>query len=217
MIEKRLLANMKIKTKINTMKYFLILMLGAALFASCKNKTEDQSAVTDTATAAKTNDTVIKEIGPSFSNVNPKVSGYMKAIVDDYLQLKNALIDDNGSDAANAAEKMKAQLATVDKSLFTAEQKKVYDDVEEELKEHAEHIEKNGSKIEHQREHFSMMSEVMYDLVKSFGGGQPLYHDHCPMANDNKGGMWLSETKEVKNPYFAGKMNDCVTVPEVIK
>ena len=62
-----------------------------------------------------------------------------------------------------------------------------------------------------------MMSEDVYDLVKAFGGGQTLYHDHCPMADNNKGGMWLSETKEVKNPYFAGKMNECVKVKEVIK
>jgi hypothetical protein len=44
-----------------------------------------------------------------------------------------------------------------------------------------------------------------------------LYHDHCPMANDNKGAMWLSEVREVKNPYFGGKMNECVKVQEVIK
>jgi hypothetical protein len=62
-----------------------------------------------------------------------------------------------------------------------------------------------------------MMSEDVYDVAKAFGGGQALYHDHCPMANDNKGAMWLSEMKEVKNPYFGGKMNECVTVPEVIK
>jgi hypothetical protein len=94
----------------------------------------------------------------------------------------------------------------------------VYDDIEEELKEHAEHIGKNGDKIEHQREHFAMMSEVIYELVKAFGAGQPIYHDHCPMYNENKGGaMWLSEMKELNNPYFGAKMPKCGKVEEVIK
>ena len=62
-----------------------------------------------------------------------------------------------------------------------------------------------------------MMSEDVYDLVAAFGAGQILYHDHCPMANDSKGAMWLSETMEVRNPYFGGKMNECVRVEEVIK
>jgi len=108
-------------------------------------------------------------------------------------------------------------MGKIDKSLLTAEQKEIYDNVEDDLKEHAEHIGKNAGHIEHQREHFSMMSEDVYDLVKAFGGGQILYHDHCPMANDNKGAMWLSEMKEIKNPYFGGKMNDCVHVVEIIK
>ena len=112
---------------------------------------------------------------------------------------------------------MAEAMTKVDKSFLTADQKKVYDDIEQDLKEHAEHIGKSSGDIKHQREHFVMMSDDVYDLVKAFGGGQPLYHDHCPMANDNKGAMWLSETKEVKNPYFGGKMNECVKVQEVIK
>ena len=102
-----------------------------------------------------------------------------------------------------------------DKSLLTAEQKKVYDDIESDLKEHAEHIAK--SKIDHQREHFSTMSTDVYDLVKAFGAGMTLYHDHCPMANDNKGAMWLSESKDIRNPYFGEKMMTCGSVKEMFR
>jgi hypothetical protein len=37
------------------------------------------------------------------------------------------------------------------------------------------------------------------------------------MYNENKGAMWISEMKEVKNPYFGAKMLTCGTVEEVIK
>jgi hypothetical protein len=107
-------------------------------------------------------------------------------------------------------------ISKVDKSLFTADQKKVYDSIEDDLKENAKHIGASGSSIEHQREHFSTMSEEVYNMVKSFGGGQTLYRDDCSMANDNEGATWLSEMKEVKNPYFGGKMNSCVKVREVM-
>lgn len=35
--------------------------------------------------------------------------------------------------------------------------------------------------------------------------GEKIYVDYCPMYNDNKGAIWLSETKEIKNPYWEKK------------
>lgn len=165
-----------------------------------------------------TDNNEIKEVAVTYTNVDVKAAASLKEIMDHYLHIKNALASDNGSEAANGGKAMEQVMSKIDKSFFTSDQKKVYDDIEDELKEHAEHIEKNGDKIEHQRSHFSMLSEVMYNLVKSFGGGQPIYHEHCPMYNKDKGGaMWLSETKEIKNPYFGSEMPKCGSVEEVIK
>ena len=205
------------------MKSIIIISFSTALFVSACNsggkseKQNDKSTMNmDTAQSATIDTTLAKEITHSF-NVDPELASSLKTVIDHYLHIKNALVNDDGHDAASGGKQMSDAIAKVDKSLFTAEQKKIYDDIEDDLKEHAEHIGKNAKDIDHQREHFIMMSEDVYDLVKAFGGGQTLYHDHCPMADDNKGGMWLSETKEVKNPYFAGKMNECVKVKEVIK
>jgi hypothetical protein len=105
----------------------------------------------------------------------------------------------------------------VDENALNADQKKVYADVKDDIKEHAEHISTNGNKIAHQREHFDMLSKDMYDLVKVVKPSQTLYHDRCPMYNDGKGATWLSEVKEIKNPYLGKKMPDCGTVQEEIK
>jgi hypothetical protein len=178
---------------------------------------------TDTASTTKMTkmtpaaNTSIAEVTHSFNNVDPKLSGSIKTVVDHYLHIKNALVNNSGADAANGGKAMADAISKVDKSLFTPDQKAVYNDIDDDLKEHAEHIGKNANDIDHQREHFEMMSKDVYDLVRAFGGGQTLYHDHCPMANDGKGAMWLSEMKEVKNPYFGGKMNECVKVQELIK
>ena len=37
------------------------------------------------------------------------------------------------------------------------------------------------------------------------------------MYNEGKGAIWLSETKEIKNPYLGGKMLTCGEVQEEIK
>ena len=193
-------------------------------FSACNSADESSKANetpkmnADTTKNALVDTTHMTEVRPTFSNLDPKLTTSLKTIVNHYLHVKNALASDNGSEAASAAKGMEKVMSGLDKSLFAADQKKAYDDIEEDLKEHAEHIGKNGDNIKHQREHFSMMSEDVYDLVRAFGGGQALYHDHCPMYNrDNGGAMWLSETKEVKNPYFGSEMPRCGKVEEVIK
>ncbi len=149
--------------------------------------------------------------------VDAKVAASIKGIVDHYLQLKNALTNDKTKDAAAAGKEIVDVMGTMDKSLLTADQKKLYEDVEDDAREHAEHIGANGGNIAHQREHFDMLSKDVYDLVKAFGGGQVLYKDFCPMYNGNKGAMWLSETKAIKNPYYGKKMLTCGSVQEDMK
>ena len=194
-----------------------IALIIAACNNSDKSSKETGTSKTDEAKNTMVDTTHMAEVNHTFTDVDPKLAVSLKTVVDHYLHIKNALVNNNGGDAASGGKAMAAVMTKVDKSLLTAEQKKIYDDIEDDLREHAEHIGKNSGDIDHQRMHFSMMSEDVYDLVKAFGGGQILYHDHCPMANDNKGGMWLSETKEIHNPYFGDKMDKCVTVPEVIK
>lgn len=196
----------------------------AMIFVSCNSNSsssEDKSNVPKKDSVPVQSNIVadpdVKTVPVSFTNIDPAVTVYMKEMVQNYLAVKNALIDNNGSGAASASNKISAAMKTFDKSLLSAEQKKVYDDIEDDLKEHAEHIGKNGDKVSYQREHFSMMSEVMYTLVKAFGAGITLYHDHCPMFNDGKGAIWLSETKNIRNPYYGEKMMTCGSVMEVFK
>lgn len=141
-----------------------------------------------------------------------------KEIIAEYIQLKNALTKDNGKEAAAAGNAIVATLAKTDMKSLSPEQVKSYSDIVDDLKEHAEHIGANAGKIEHQREHFIMMSKDMADFIKAFGnGGEILYKDFCPMANDGKGATWISEVKEIKNPYLGSKMPDCGSVKETIK
>jgi K+ transporter len=203
--------------------FFSIAAFSVIIFTACnsggtKNEHENHDMNKDTAQhVSATDDKDVKATAVVFSNVDAKASATIKEIIDHYLHIKNALANDDAGEAASAAKAMENAIGKLDKSLLTAEQKTAYDANEAEMKEHAEHIAKNGDNIRHQRSHFVMMSEVVYDLAKNFGAGRPVYHDHCPMARDNQGAMWLSEVKEIKNPYFGSAMFKCGRVEEVIK
>ncbi len=154
------------------------------------------------------------------SNVAATDSGNtasMKDIVNSYLQLKNAFTKDNTTDAATAGTSLETAFKNFNKTTLTAQQKKTFEDIKADAGEHAEHISKNGGNISHQREHFEMLSKDMYDLVKALGGGQTLYKVFCPMYNNGKGAFWLSETKEINNPYQGKDMPTCGIVKEEIK
>lgn len=206
--------------------FFSLLTIGTITFTACnssgsKNEHEgyDMNNMNkDTSQhATTTDDKDVKAVAVVYTNVDAKAAASIKAMVDHYLHIKNALASDDAGEAASGAKAMESAIGNLDKSLLTAEQKTAYDANETEMKEHAEHIAKNGDNIKHQRSHFVQMSEVVYELVRDFGAGRPLYHDHCPMARDNQGAMWLSEVKEIKNPYFGAEMFKCGRVEEVIK
>jgi len=193
------------------MKTILSITLFAAslLFASCGNNSSTKES------EVKTNDTANKAVTTNTNEVKETAS--TDDVITHYLGLKNALTSDNGNEAATHAKDLGTTLAKVDESGFAPEQKKMYDDVKDDVKEHAEHIGANGSNIAHQREHFDMLSKDMIDLVKAAGTTKTLYRDFCPMYNNKKGASWLSETKEIKNPYYGNEMPKCGIVKEEIK
>lgn len=206
--------------------FFFLLTTSVIIFFACSNGGDENEKdgynlnTLEKDTVQPVTTTIQKEekaIAVTFTDVDVNAAASIRKIVDQYLNIKNALANDNSSEAANGAKAMKDAIGKLDKSLLTGEQKTAYDTNEEELKEHADHIAKNGDNIKHQRSHFVQMSEVVYELVRDFGAGRPVYHDHCPMARDNQGAMWISETKEIKNPYFGAQMLKCGKVEEVIQ
>lgn len=202
----------------NAMSKYIILGIAAltTVLAACNNSSSDKKEIkTDAVKTTVTNvDSSIKQATAS-TVTNQPVS--IKEIITDYLQMKNAFANDNDKDAAIAGNEMVKAFTSFNKTALTPEQAKIYNDIEDDAREHAEHIGSNAENIKHQREHFDMLSKDMYQLVKTFGTGQNLYYDHCPMYNDGKGANWLSETKEIANPYLGKKMPNCGAVKEELK
>ncbi len=200
------------------MKKFLITttVITVITFAAC-NSGNNQSNDSRSKTEDSSHSAMLNDTNMQVDNSQTKGKAPIKEIVASYLQLKNALANDDGMGAADGGKAIVTAMQKFDKSSLSPQQMKDYDDMESAMKENAEHIGENASNIAHQREHFDMLSQDMYDMVKEYGGGQTLYKDYCPMYNDKKGAIWLSEAKEIKNPYLGKKMPTCGSVKEEIK
>ena len=172
------------------------------LSSATQNDTDSTMALID-ATAKKTEQQEVKEVAQNFS---------IAPIVKDYLVLKNALVADNDRAAANAGKQLFATLNKVDMKTIPANKHKEFMDIFENAKENAEHIGDNAGKIDHQREHLASLIKDVSDLIALFGTTQKLYQDYCPMYNDGKGAVWISEAKAIKNPYYGSQMLTCGSV-----
>lgn len=119
-----------------------------------------------------------------------------------YLQLKDALIASKGKEAQNAAAELEKALASVKNGKQAQAQ--------------AAKIAATAA-LDTQRQAFNPLSDEMLKLVKGQLSVGEIYLEYCPMANKNQGGNWLSNEKEIKNPYFGSMMLSCGAVKETIK
>jgi len=141
-----------------------------------------------------------------------KMKDKNNAVLKHYLELKNALVADNNSDAAKAGKMLAMALKMFETSKFSESDKKELDEIIEVATEHAEHIIK--SDIAHQREHFKQLSQDMIDFVEITQVQSELFVQYCPMYD--KGSSWLSSEEKILNPYYGSKMLTCGKVQKKI-
>ncbi len=64
--------------------------------------------------------------------------------------------------------------------------------------------------LQKQRDYFQHLVDWMIPTIEKFGlNGKIIYIKECKEENNGKGAYWLSEGKDVKNPYSNGKLVDC--------
>lgn len=206
------------KQQILTIGTAILFAIGSITFISCGNqqKNEDESHEHNEGdehshTDGHAHENVTKNDetqGTTATHEGEKVKD-LSLILESYFSLKNALVKDDAKTAAVAAKKLLSAFEGFDMSVITAGNMKEYMEIMEDAVENTEHIFENADKIDHQREHFVNLSDDMNDLLALIGTDKKLYQDFCPMANDGKGAIWVSEIKEIQNPYMGTKMPTC--------
>ncbi|MBR2647846.1 MAG: DUF3347 domain-containing protein [Sediminibacterium sp.] len=70
---------------------------------------------------------------------------------------------------------------------------------------------------EEKRKAFQMASEQLYDFIRTVQyDREVVYHQYCPMAFNDQGATWLSNSSDIKNPYLPKKMLHCGEVKDSI-
>lgn len=202
--------------------------MGATLYSCTKpeNKaSENKAAEPEVKTIEKTDSVVASNQSPEVkesSEENKKETVELAAfpiqqVMKGYLPLKNALTQDDAQKASDAAKSLLSILKKIDIVKTNAKDNSELRDILESASENAERIGENSDDIGHQREYLLSLSNDITDLIEEVGtGGLKLYQDFCPMYNNGKGGTWISETKEIVNPYEGTKMLNCGSVKKVL-
>ena len=188
--------------------HYLWALTAAAVFTACQQGGKETSA--DSATTA----------GVLQARFSDEYYDSLETTMTAYYQLSGALVkgDTLGADMAAAALKYHldslpiARLG-IDSSRMVAllvNTGSISAELEGLL------IEKGG--LDSRRAAFEMVSDQLYDLLQTTGlKGHTVYRQHCPMAFDNRGANWLSDTTEVVNPYFGDQMLHCGAVTDTLR
>ncbi|WP_194850699.1 efflux RND transporter periplasmic adaptor subunit [Nonlabens antarcticus] len=149
--------------------------------------------------------------------VSNKFQNQLKQVFDDYILLKDALVNDDAKGAQQAGKQINQSLKKVDMKLLSDEKAhNHWMTIQKELKTSANTIE-NNSDIATQRAHFKHLSAHMISSVQLFGVNENVYIQFCPMADNNKGAYWISLEKEVRNPYYGEAMLTCGEVKATLQ
>ncbi len=140
--------------------------------------------------------------------IDPAVKGQVGTILVKYYGVKDGLVASDHEAASTHAGELVTALEAVDASKMPGPQKTEWEKLQALVRTDAVHINRNKDLV-HQREHFAKLSNNMYTLVASFKANDAeAYWHYCPM----KKASWLSNSKEVRNPYYGSKMLKCGSV-----
>lgn len=192
-----------------------ILVTTAACNSGSSGEDESQSSATMDHQEMSSENMQNMEMSENVKSISVPRSNTASALLDDYLNIKNALAVDDQSAAAQAGAQLATDASSADvDNISDPSQVQEVKEILDVVKEHGEHI--SESNIEHQREHFAMLEKDLMDLVKIVGSDRVLYTQYCPMYDNNKGGSWLSTSDQIQNPLFGSKMPTCGEVQQII-
>ncbi|MEQ9424314.1 MAG: efflux RND transporter periplasmic adaptor subunit [Cyclobacteriaceae bacterium] len=140
----------------------------------------------------------------------------LKSIYELYLPVKDALIATDAQQAQQFAEPLLSAIDNVDMSLVTGEAHNAWMADLAVLTTTVKMI-ANNPDVEAKRSALSPLSDQLYHTLTKYQVETGGYRQFCPMAFNNKGAFWLSDSEKVLNPYFGDVMLTCGNVEEELK
>ncbi|MDC1331361.1 efflux RND transporter periplasmic adaptor subunit [Cyclobacteriaceae bacterium] len=142
-------------------------------------------------------------------NPSPSVALTLKELTEAYLNIKNALALKNHNIIISEAALFIGQIG--DQKNFSAD---IDQTILIQLNKMTQEINATR-KINEVYGPFAEMSDLFFDFLDHYKiKNLTLFRQYCPMAFDNKGAYWLSNTQDIYNPYFGEEMRFCGEVKE---
>jgi Cu(I)/Ag(I) efflux system membrane fusion protein len=149
-------------------------------------------------------------------NVPAKFHDQLNGLYNASLELTDAFVESDTAQVKAAAARLIDQLVKVDGKLLEPQAHEIWMGSLMNIAHMLNRIKQSNS-LEEQRQSFAVYNRALYRSFKFLGHeGDPIYYQYCPMAFDNKGAYWLSNSEEIRNPYFGDKMLTCGSTKEVI-
>lgn len=174
-----------------TLAITTILIIGLASCGDAKSKKNNEISTPEEIETKKTNPPEIVEA--SFSDE------MTTKVFNAYQQIRIALVNSNSEEVNLAAGNLTKSLSGEG------------DEMNSMVMAMAE-----AKDIEKQRQLFSQMTAEVETLFKESISEGAIYKQFCPMAFEGKGGYWISNVEEIRNPYYGDKMLKCGKVTEII-
>lgn len=176
--------------------YTAILLLAFLNYSCGDEKKGSDSAEPEVKTVEQKFEHKAEKIEASFKDED------LSMIFSQYIDLKTALINSDAAAASQSAAVLTQTFANkgVDEASLSTVKK----------------IEATKD-IEAQRSAFVGVTNTVEELLKDGLESGKLFKQYCPMAFKNTGAYWLSETKEIANPYFGEKMYRCGRIDSIIQ
>ncbi|AFD07574.1 DUF3347 domain-containing protein [Solitalea canadensis] len=183
-------------------KFYIAVALVAGVLAACDGqakKAENHEGHDHSSHDGHSHEATVQNTSPTGPSFN---SDALNNVYGHYIHLKNNLVASNEAESKTAAAALKTAIADLKDAevLKAAEQTAA------------------ATNLEGIRASFNDLSKQIERVIKSTGvkSGE-VYVEFCPMANNDKGGFWLSNSSEIQNPYYGDQMMKCGSVEETLK
>jgi len=152
-------------------------------------------------------DNILKRPVSYQDDVSAVAKSQLGVLVTAYLEMKDAFVATDENEVVKQAEKTLSALNKVDMKQFNGDAHMAWMELQKPIEDNLRGI-INMKGIEMKRSHFSVVSNKLTKAIEMFGidTQHPVYLEFCPMAFNDAGAYWVSDNKEIRNPYFGDVM-----------
>ncbi len=159
----------------------------------------------------------VEETIPDYKIKTPtKLKSQISIVLDTYIILKDALVNDLPEKAKSSATILLDNLNTIEMSQLNGDSHDYWMKQSKIMTSQSAKI-AGTNEIEEQRNGFESLSQALINTISAFGiENKKVFVEFCPMASNNKGAVWLSFDETIRNPYFGEKMMSCGVVQDTL-